>query len=1128
MRRTHRATATALAATLAAALLAGAAPGALATVPDAGRATATAPPAPTAAGGGALRTVTLVTGDRVVVDSRGRVASVLPAEGREDVPFAVRRVGEDTLVVPGDAQRLLARGVLDQRLFDVSGLIAAGYDDAARDDLPLIVTYSGARADAAGALRAAGAEVARELPSVDGQALLADKAGGPALWQALTDAPDAADPAGATASATAPGVERIWLDGRVEAALDRSVPQIGAPAAWEAGFDGTGVTVAVLDTGVDATHPDLADRVAAERNFSAAEDAADHFGHGTHVASIIAGSGAASEGAALRGVAPGARILNGKVLDDGGSGSESDIIAGMEWAVEQGADVVNLSLGGTDLPALDPMEEAVDALSADSAALFVIAAGNSGPTEQSVGSPGSARAALTVGAVDREDALAPFSSRGPTADGSLKPDLTAPGVEIVAARAAGTEMGEIVGEHYVVASGTSMATPHVAGAAALLAQAHPDWDGERIKETLTASAEPAAGLDAYQQGSGRVDVARAIGQAVTTSPTSLGFGVQEFPHEDDAPVTERLAYRNAGDAPVTLDLAVTAFGPEGAPAPDGMFAVRPARLTVPAGGEATATVTADTRPGDVDGLYGGTVTATAAAGDVRAVTPLGVWREGPAHDVTIRHLDAAGAPAPGSVTSFVALDRPGYRWVEADENGEATIRLPEGDYVAEATVTGEGEGASRIALLISPSVPVTEDAMLVMDARRAEPFDVTVPNGAATPSLATYDYQVSSDEGGLWATWFMDGLDTLSVADLGPALPADRLRAAVTASWDMPNEGAAPAQRYRAAWSERGSLLTGLTHHIAPGELATVRITAGSPAAGKAGILWAGTVDESGSLLIGDDVELPTEAVDHVLANGTRWLHQVTQGTVSEEGWLEQETSVSTAPRAHQPGERREELLNVGVFGPTLNEGLDGTPGAWRSGDEISAWVGLFGDGAGHQGDSRYTEGSTRLVRDGEEVFADDLPLHGQPMAVPAAEGRYELTTEVSRDAQVAPVSSRIEATWTFRSGPVPEGETEALPLSTVRFGPRLALDSTARAGHALEVPFTVEGSAAEVGVRELAFEVSYDDGATWRPVDSVRADRFTLDHPDDPGTVSLRATLTDADGNTLEQTIHRAYTTTR
>lgn len=279
--------------------------------------------------------------------------------------------------------------------------------------------------------------------------------------------------------------------------------------------------------------------------------------------------------------------------------------------------MVNLSLGGPDSPGDDPVEQAVNELSASSGALFVIAAYNEGPSAGTVGSPGSAAAALTVGAVDRADAMAEFSSRGPAADGSLKPDLTAPGVDIVAAKAAEGTEGDPAADGYVSMSGTSMATPHVTGAAAILAQRHPDWTGERLKAALTASAEPTAGVSAFAQGTGRTDIVRALDQQLTTTPTTLGFPAQQWPHTDDKPVTKTVTYRNDGDRPRTLDLTTEVYGEDGKPAAEGMFEVSPKRLTVPAGATATAQVTADSGAGTADGGFGGSVTATDGAGDHR-------------------------------------------------------------------------------------------------------------------------------------------------------------------------------------------------------------------------------------------------------------------------------------------------------------------------------------------------------------------------------------------------------------------------------------------------------------------------------------------------------------------------------
>ncbi len=246
-----------------------------------------------AASGGQVRSVTLLTGDRVQVPADGGPVTVTPGEGRERVSISVTNEREHLVVVPDDAYQLLVEGKLDKRLFDVTTLIDFGYDDAGRGDLPLLVSGAlpGARR---AALAGAGAAVVRELRSIGGVTLRPSKKEASRLWAALT-----ADRAGARAGerALAAGVDKVWLDGRRKVALDVSVPQIGAPAAHQAGFDGTGVKVAVLDTGIDASHPDLAGKVVAAQDFTGEGlPTQDPFGHGTHVASIVGGSGAASSG----------------------------------------------------------------------------------------------------------------------------------------------------------------------------------------------------------------------------------------------------------------------------------------------------------------------------------------------------------------------------------------------------------------------------------------------------------------------------------------------------------------------------------------------------------------------------------------------------------------------------------------------------------------------------------------------------------------------------------------------------------------------------------------------------------------------------------------------------------------
>ena len=208
-------------------------------------------------------------------------------------------------------------------------------------------------------------------------------------------------------------MKKIWLDGRVKASLKESVPMIGAPEAWAAGYQRRAASRSRCST--PASTPPTPTSPARSTTRSAScrtRTPSDINGHGTHVASTIVGTGAASDGV-NKGVAPGADLIVGKVLGGvDGYGADSWVLAGMQWAAESGADIVSMSLGDpTPSDGSDPMSMAVDNLTAQYGSLFVIAAGNAGP--ESISAPGAAASALTVGAVDKQDNLAYFSSTGP-------------------------------------------------------------------------------------------------------------------------------------------------------------------------------------------------------------------------------------------------------------------------------------------------------------------------------------------------------------------------------------------------------------------------------------------------------------------------------------------------------------------------------------------------------------------------------------------------------------------------------------------------------------------------------------------------------------------------------------------
>ncbi|MFI7606071.1 S8 family serine peptidase [Micromonospora sp. NPDC049366] len=685
-------------------------------------------PGPTAPGTASTR-ITLITGDQVDLApaAPGRVAAtVRPAPGRERITFQTLEVDGGLRVVPSDVLPYVSAGVVDGNLFDVQELAADGYGDAAQGVLPLIVRY---QEPAAGRVRplAAAAE-ARPLESINGAALRVDKGDLGGLWTELAGAPAARTTTAATPRLGA-GIASLWLDDRVRPALEHSVPQIGGPTAWAAGRDGSGVTVAVLDTGVDDTHPDLAGRIVEARDFSGSGSARDGHGHGTHVAATIAGSGAAS-GGLRKGVAPGARLLVGKVLNDGGGGYDSDIIAGMEWAAHAGAKVINMSLGGDPTDGTDPMSQALNDLTAETGALFVIAAGNAGDA-RTVGSPGAATSALTVGAVDRDDNLASFSSRGPrVGDNGLKPEITAPGVGIVAARAAGTAMGGLVDERYTAASGTSMATPHVAGAAAILAQDHPDWAAGKLKDALVSTTKANPSLTVFEQGGGRVDVARALGQRVYASAT-VDFGRITA---GGGAIERSVTYTNGTSAPQTLRLALDLRNTDTGVAETDGVTVGSGTVTVPAGGSVAVPLRAD--PAKLArGPHGGWLVGTGADG-VTVRTPVGLTLSGPIHEVTVKLLDRQGQPAlsPGLTFNGEQPESDYWGWWP----GEATLLAEEGTYVLTALVEHGAPLDEQLTQVVEPELVVDRDMTVVLDARKATPVRIETPKPTEQRDTLSY------------------------------------------------------------------------------------------------------------------------------------------------------------------------------------------------------------------------------------------------------------------------------------------------------------------------------------------------------------------------------------------------------
>lgn len=311
-------------------------------------------------------------------------------------------------------------------------------------------------------------------------------------------------------------VMRIWSDSPVRALLDIAIPSVGGTAAQELGYTGAGVVVAVLDTGI-YPHDDLVspkNRILAWNDLIHGEKTPyDDNGHGTHVAGIIAGNGSSSNGR-YTGMAPEAKLVGVKVLDSEGSGAISDVIAGIEWCIKNLSTLniraINLSIGAEAQESYrtDPLCRATT-VAWEKGIVVCAAAGNEGPRNQTINTPAINPMVITVGNIDDQstltwddDRLNPSSSRGPTLDNVIKPDLVAPGTNITSLKPNGS---------YQSLSGTSMATPMVTGAVALILQKWPELSPERVKSLLKRNASD-LGLGSNLQGAGIINLKNIFGE----------------------------------------------------------------------------------------------------------------------------------------------------------------------------------------------------------------------------------------------------------------------------------------------------------------------------------------------------------------------------------------------------------------------------------------------------------------------------------------------------------------------------------------------------------------------------------------------------------------------------------------
>jgi subtilisin family serine protease len=397
-------------------------------------------------------------------------------------------------------------------------------------------------------------------------------------------------------------------DGRKYKNDDESNEIIGADDIWSTySVTGDGIVIAIVDTGIDNTHEAFSGNTFVQGYDFVNNDSNpfDDEGHGTHCAGIAAANG----GSTIRGVAYGADLMAVKVLDSEGSGWDSDIIAGIEYAVDpdenpgtdDGANVINLSLGGSGNPD-DDLAGAVDNAS-DAGVFCAVAAGNEGPDQNTIGSPGCARKCMSVANTNKSDILNSSSSRGPTDEPRiLKPDIAAPGTSI---------LSSVPGDDYESWTGTSMAAPHIAGAAALMMQQFPDMTVGEIKAALCQSSDD-LGYDPFEQGHGRANVPDAfnLDHILTPPSKTLTPDVSLSAWEGSA----TFQVKNLTDASIDYDFSFTDIDFPGTFS----TTVSPQSATVGAGSTQDVTIYFDFDD-DASGYYFGKATAESSSQTVHSL-----------------------------------------------------------------------------------------------------------------------------------------------------------------------------------------------------------------------------------------------------------------------------------------------------------------------------------------------------------------------------------------------------------------------------------------------------------------------------------------------------------------------------